>query len=150
MARRAVIREPEDCAPSTTTTPTDIPEMMRFRIGKFCGPGNVSIANAEMIEARFHLGKDLLVLLGISHVDPANQDANCRPGERTQRPLMSAGINAARQPADDYQTPMSQIPGQFLRHLIPERGRTTRPDDGNQVANKKFNVSAHIQEGWGS
>ena len=34
-AIRAVIAEPECCAPSTTSTPTLIPAIMRLRIGKF-------------------------------------------------------------------------------------------------------------------
>ena len=34
-ASRAVIKDPEYCAPSTTTTPSAIPAMIRLRIGKF-------------------------------------------------------------------------------------------------------------------
>ena len=36
-----MISDPEYSAASTTTTPSDMPAMMRFRIGKFSGDGGV-------------------------------------------------------------------------------------------------------------
>jgi hypothetical protein len=36
---------------------------------------------------------------------------------------------------------------QPLNHLIPVRGRTTRPEDRKQVSAHKLNVSWHIQDG---
>ena len=82
--------------------------MTRFRIGKLLGAGEG--AHREFGNdrpARFHLSEDLFVLLGINHVNPTTQHADRRAGERTQRTFMRAGINAAREPADDYQTSVS-------------------------------------------
>jgi hypothetical protein len=59
-----------------------------------------------------------------------------------------AGINATRQAADDNQAAFGQFSSELLCPLIPAGGGTTRVDDGNQMAIQKFNVSAHIQEGW--
>jgi len=61
MASRAVIKAPEYWAPSTTTTPTDIPEMIRIRIGKFCGPEKVPIANSEMMAPRFSISAKIFL-----------------------------------------------------------------------------------------
>src|SRR5438876_3779443 len=47
-AQREVMRVPLYSAASTTRTPMAIPLMMRLRIGKFCGAGNVSNANSEI------------------------------------------------------------------------------------------------------
>jgi hypothetical protein len=47
IASRAVIMDPEYCAPSTTTTPSAMPAMIRFRIEKFCG---ALIPRAEPLE----------------------------------------------------------------------------------------------------
>jgi len=41
MAKRAVIRDPLYCAPSTSATPSGMPATMRFRTGKFSGAGCV-------------------------------------------------------------------------------------------------------------
>jgi hypothetical protein len=95
----------------------------------------------------FHFSEDLFVLLGINYANPATQDADRRSRERTERAFVRAGINAARQAADDYQATISQVPSQLLCHLIPVGGGTTRADGGNQVAIQKFNVSPDIQEG---
>jgi hypothetical protein len=43
MASRAAIREPEYGAPSTTTTPSAIPAVIRFRIGNFGAQGRSGI-----------------------------------------------------------------------------------------------------------
>src|SRR5271154_547421 len=61
--------------------------------------------------------------------------------------MMRAGIDSPGQTANDYQPSGGKIPAQPLSHLIPIRGRTTRPDDRNRMAIQKFNVSAYIQEG---
>ena len=53
--------------------------------------------------ALLHLRENLFVLLGINHVDLTAQDVDCGARERTERALVGAGINAARQTADDYQ-----------------------------------------------
>src|SRR5713226_1030918 len=47
-AQRAVMRVPLYSAASTTSTPADMPLMMRFRIGKFCGAANVPMGNSEI------------------------------------------------------------------------------------------------------
>lgn len=74
-----MISEPEYCAPSTTTTPSDIPAMTRLRIGKFCGPGNVPIVNSEMIAPHVSISaKIFLFSRGINYVYPAPEDANRR------------------------------------------------------------------------
>jgi len=78
--------------------------MTRFRIGKLLGAGEG--AHREFRDdgaALLHFGEDLFVLLGINHVDLTAQDADCGARERTERALVGAGINAARQTADDYQ-----------------------------------------------
>ena len=46
-AHLAVMRVPLYSAASTTSTPIDIPLMILFRIGKFCGAANVPIGNSE-------------------------------------------------------------------------------------------------------
>ncbi len=43
---RAVINAPERFAASTTNTPSDMPEMIRFRRGKFSGFGPVAIGSS--------------------------------------------------------------------------------------------------------
>ena len=96
--------------------------------------------------AFFHLREDFFVLLGIDHIDPAAEHADRRTGRRSQGTFMRAGIDAPREPTDDDQTAIGQIPGQFLRHLIPVGRRTTRTHDRNQMTVQKFNVSAHIEE----
>ena len=48
-ASLTVISEPEYSAASTTTTPKDIPAMIRFRMGKFCGDGAVPRGNSDNI-----------------------------------------------------------------------------------------------------
>lgn len=58
---------------------------------------------------------------------------------------MRAGINAAREAAEDCQAAIGQIPGPASRDLIPLRGRTSRANDGNLVAIQKFNISAHLE-----
>ena len=47
-AQRAVIRVLLYSAASTTSTPKDIPLMIRLRIGKFCGAANVAKGNSEI------------------------------------------------------------------------------------------------------
>ena len=59
---------------------------------------------------------------------------------------MRSGINAAREPAGDYQAAIGQIPCQTFCHLIPVGGRTTRAYDPNLVAIQKFNISANIEQ----
>src|ERR1039457_6134025 len=49
IASLAVMAEPLYCAPSTTSTPTLAPEMMRLRIGKFCGNATAPMGNSETI-----------------------------------------------------------------------------------------------------
>jgi hypothetical protein len=46
-ARRAVIREPEALAASTTTVPAASPAMMRFRCGKCAATGGVPGGNSD-------------------------------------------------------------------------------------------------------
>jgi hypothetical protein len=102
-----------------------------------------------MMAPRFSIySEDLFVLLGINHFNTAAQDADCGACGRAERALMRAGINAAGQTADNYQTSSSQIPCQLLRHLIPVGGGATRTYDRNQVTIQKSNVSANIREGW--
>jgi hypothetical protein len=77
--------------------------MVRFRVGKLCG----ECAHREFGDdgaAFFHFAKDLFVLLGINYVIPSTQDADRRARARTERAFVGAGIVAARQTADDYQT----------------------------------------------
>src|SRR5208337_3289173 len=47
-AQRAVILVPLYSAASTTSTPSEIPLMMRLRMGKFCGAAKVPRGNSEM------------------------------------------------------------------------------------------------------
>ena len=49
MASLAVIADPLYCAPSTTSTPTLMPLMIRLRTGKFCGKAVAPIGNSETI-----------------------------------------------------------------------------------------------------
>jgi hypothetical protein len=42
------MRVPLYSAASTTSTPSDIPLMMRLRMGKFCGAGNVPSGNSDI------------------------------------------------------------------------------------------------------
>ena len=83
-----MIRDPEYCAPSTTTTPER-------------DTGNNPVANREILRRRerphrelrddgtalFHNRENLLILLGIDHVDPAAEDADCCAASGTERPL---------------------------------------------------------------
>ena len=46
IASRAVISEPEYCAPSTITTPSGMPATIRLRTGKFSGAGCVPMGNS--------------------------------------------------------------------------------------------------------
>src|SRR6267143_906671 len=47
-AQREVMRVPLYSAASTTSTPTDMPLMIRLRMGKFCGAGKVPTGNSEI------------------------------------------------------------------------------------------------------
>ncbi len=66
MASLAVMADPLYCAPSTTSTPTLIPLMMRLRIGKFCG-------KADRAHGKFRehqpLGRDFRRQLSILATD---------------------------------------------------------------------------------
>jgi hypothetical protein len=102
-----------------------MPARIRLRIGKFWapGPGNVPKRNSLMTAPRWtNLLENLLILLGVNHVDAAGE---------------AAGYDEAA---------VGQIPGQALSHLIPVGGWTARADDRDDVAAQKLNVSAHIQE----
>jgi hypothetical protein len=124
-----------------------MPEMMRLRMGKFCGPRKGAHGEfGNNCAAFFHLREDFLVLFGINYIDPAAEDADRRAGRRSQGSLVRAGIDPTRQAADDHQAAIGQILGQLLRHLIPIGRRTTRTHDRNQMAIEKFNVSADIEE----
>src|ERR1700675_3804632 len=47
-AQREVMRVPLYSAASTTSTPADIPLIIRLRMGKFCGAGKVPTGNSEI------------------------------------------------------------------------------------------------------
>jgi hypothetical protein len=124
--------------------------MIRLRIGKFCGARKGAHGEfADECATLPDLLVDLLILLGINHVDSTAQDGHGRSGHRAQGPSMRAGVNPAGQAADDHQSPGSEISSQPFSHLIPVGAVTSRPDDRNRVPGKKFYISVNIQEGRG-
>ena len=111
------MRVPEYSAASTTSTPTDIPLMMRLRMGKFCGAAKRShrkFGNQRAAESE-NLLRQPRVFLGIYHVDASAEyrDGLAFGGDRA---AMAGGVHAARHATNNDQALRGQIAGQALRH----------------------------------
>ncbi len=80
-AQRAVMRVPLYSAASTTSTPIDMPLMMRLRIGKFCGAANVPSGNLgdERPAERDDLVREAGVLLWVNNVDSRSEHGHRFP-----------------------------------------------------------------------
>jgi hypothetical protein len=55
-------------------------------------------------------------------------------------------VDSARQPADDEQASLGQVPRHPVGYLIPVRRRTSRADDGDRVTPQSLRIAAPVQQ----
>src|SRR5215469_17381494 len=123
MASFAAMADPLYCAPSTTITPTLIPEMMRLRTGKLCGNATAPIGNSERSKPR--VGRRFFVLARIDHVDAAAEGRNGVASSR-ERASVRGRVDAARHAARDCHACVREVGGKALGHCESIRRRTPR------------------------
>lgn len=117
-ANRAVIREPERSAPSTTTTPSAIPEISRLRRGKSLARGEKPGERSLMRRPPLADGALQPLVLGwVDDVDAAGEHGDRPPLKRGK---MGCGIDAAGKTRGDDETLDPQLggeaSGEFLSH----------------------------------
>ena len=111
------MRVPLYSAASTTSTPSEIPLIMRLRMGKFCGAAKVPSGNSETSAPPRN--QNLLgqpgIFFRIQHVHPGSEHGRglafagyCA--------AMRGGIDAAGHAAEDDQSPGGEIARQALGH----------------------------------
>jgi hypothetical protein len=110
------MRVPEYSAASTTSTPTEIPLMMRLRMGKFCGAANVPRGNSEIKappnaricsdKREFSFGYDV-------DARAKHRDRLAYGGDRT---AMAGSVDAARHPTNIDQTLRREVAREALGH----------------------------------
>ena len=143
---RAVISEPERRAASTTTTPSDRPEISRLRRGKSRArgsqPSGISrhgrAARAAMrFEQADMLGRIDAVVAAGEHRDRAGREARA----------MRGGIDAARQARDDARSRRSpRSRASRSANFTPARRGIARADDGDQRPRQHGGVAAHREQ----
>ena len=131
-AQRAVTRVPLYSAASITSTPTEMPLMMRLRIGKFCGAGNVPRGNSVRIappDAKNLVG-ELAIFLGINLINARapNRDGGAMSVERS---AMGGGIHSPCHATEYDESAGRKVAGQALSHARSVGRRMSRSNNCN-------------------
>ena len=142
-ARRAVISEPERSAASTTTTPSDRPEMIRLRRGKVAGLRRRCRAASRLTtqrRARRCASSERAFSGGIDDVDAAGQHGD---GAGRRARLVRRGVDAARQARDDDEAGLRRARrrGRAAKRCAGGRG-VARADDGDGAARQQLAPAA--------
>ena len=133
-AKRAVISEPERCAASTMTTPSDRPEMIRLRRGKSRARGSqpsgiseIAAPSARIASSRPMCSRriDAVVAAG-QHRDGAGREARA----------MRGGVDAAREARGDDEAGFAEVARQPLGEFQPRRGGVARADHRDHRARR--------------
>ena len=86
---------------------------------------------------------ELPVLLGIDHIDPAGHD---RDRAARERPLVRAGIDAAREAGDHHEAGLAQPGGELAGEAPATRGGIAGADDADHAALEEMGVTAERQD----
>ena len=146
-AQRDVILVPLYSAASTTSTPIEMPLMMRLRMGKFCGAAKVFMGNSEIrAPPRASICSVIRrIFLGINNVHASAENGHRLPF-RIDGAAVGCGVDAASQAAENDQSTVGQIAGQALCH--PQsvgRGMASAHDRDSRLANR-VHIAAYIKD----
>ena len=136
--------EPERRDASTTTTPDEIPAMMRFRMGKFWGRGSAPGGYSETRRWSTARAVQPRVLPRIVDVEaaPEDRDRAARPLERRR---VGGRVDAAGEPRDDRHADSREVPGEARRHVAPVAGRLARSDDRDRGQAEALDPSERME-----
>ena len=133
---------------STTTTPEDIPAMIRFLTGKLLDCG--SVPGRKLGEEQIPRPHRLLqrgVLARVIDIEAAAEHRD-RPSRRAQRRLVRALVHAAREARNDRDPGGGELAREARRHVPPIARRRPRPDDADGRQAQAFEVAGgEEQEG---
>src|SRR5262245_42034357 len=146
-ASRAVISDPERSAASTTTTPSEIPDISRLR------PGKVLAARREaertLADEKTAFGDHLLqlrVLRRIDYVDAARHYGN---HPMLERAAMRGGVDAAGEPRGDDETFEPEFARKLAREFLSRCRAVAGADDGDDGKGGELGASLDVEQGRG-
>jgi hypothetical protein len=123
-----------------------MPLMMRLRMGKFCGAGEVPTGNSVIsAPPSYNLFGEPRIFFGIHDVDSGAEDGD-RLSLGRHRAAMRRSIDTARQTADNHQAASGEVGGEALGHAAAVGRGMTRSDHRNAGLRQHFDASLDEQD----
>ena len=144
-AKRAVISEPERSAASTTTTPSEMPEIRRLRRGKSLPRGEKPGARSLMQQALLADGALQLFILGrVDDVDAAGEHGD---GAVLERGKMRRRVDAAREARGDDEAFQAELGGELAGEFLPDGRAVARADNGDDGDFGELEPALGVEQG---
>ncbi len=133
-------------AASTTSTPIEMPLMMRLRMGKFCGAAKVFMGNSEISAPPGARICSVIrrVFLGIDNVHAGAEDGH-RLAFGVDGAAMRGRVHAAGQAAENDQAAGGEIARQTLRHSQSVGRGMASAHHRDARLGDRFHISAYIK-----